>query len=155
MNKGTPTSTQLIAKTETAGNTAITVLLPNKHVALLDKLSLVIRRRSGKALSRSALIRAVVDATLTLRADWKDCEDEEQVCLWILAPEGKQSVLCARGRGNRKIRRTVAAAEPTTRKGREVTTQTSQTRSLTLISRASATIFKVRKVMLWRPDSTR
>jgi hypothetical protein len=64
---------------------AITVLLTNDQIAQLDEIAAAIRRNSGRSISRSALIRAMITAATTLRADWRLCHDEDDVCLWILA----------------------------------------------------------------------
>lgn len=71
-----------------AETAAITVLLTNEQIARLDEISVVIRRNSGTSLGRSALIRALTLAALTLHTDWKHCRNEDEVCFWILARLG-------------------------------------------------------------------
>lgn len=63
---------------------AVTVLLTNEQVAQLDEASLMIRRTSGRSISRSALLRAIASALLMLRKDWERCRDEDEVCLLVL-----------------------------------------------------------------------
>jgi hypothetical protein len=59
--------------------TDVTVLLTNDQIATLDEISAAIRRNTGHAVSRSALLRAMATATLPFGKDWLRCRTEDQV----------------------------------------------------------------------------
>ena len=51
----------------------ITVLLTHHDVAVMDEIAAAIRRNNGAVIGRSALLRAVVAATLPYHKDWLHC----------------------------------------------------------------------------------
>jgi hypothetical protein len=58
---------------------AITVLLPNDQIARLDEFLAAVRRRSGKRISRSGVLRAMAAALLPHHEDWIKVKSEEQL----------------------------------------------------------------------------
>lgn len=56
-----------------AQTTAVTVLFTNNQAALMDEIIAAIRRNTGKPISRSALMRAIVSAVLPYFPDWLQC----------------------------------------------------------------------------------
>lgn len=56
--------------------TAVTVLLTNGQTAMLDEIAVAIRRKSGAAISRSAMIRAFLTALLPHRDWWITAKSE-------------------------------------------------------------------------------
>jgi hypothetical protein len=50
----------------------ITVVLLNRHVALLDRLAVDIRLRHGKAISRAEIIRSFIEAAYQSGIDLSD-----------------------------------------------------------------------------------
>jgi hypothetical protein len=71
MNK--PNSPSRIPTTE------IGVLLTNDQLAKLDEVAIHMRRRTGRAISRSAMIRAIVNPVLAYHQHWLNCESEMQL----------------------------------------------------------------------------
>lgn len=65
-----------------------TVWLHRKRVADLDQQALNIRRRTGAVISRSDIVRALVDAFLAAGVDIRDAETEDDVRRTILARMG-------------------------------------------------------------------
>ena len=65
----------------TAGNqtSAVTVLLTNEQAALLDGAAANIRRNTGVAISRSAMLRAILSAVLPFRQEWSRCQSAMDV----------------------------------------------------------------------------
>ena len=53
--------------------TPVTVLLTHHQVALMDEIAAAIRRNTGVAISRSALLRAIATPTLPCFEDWLHC----------------------------------------------------------------------------------
>jgi hypothetical protein len=64
------------AATETR---ATTVLLTNHQTACLDEIAACLRRDTGKYMSRSAMLRAIVAAVLPLYPDWGQGESAADV----------------------------------------------------------------------------
>jgi hypothetical protein len=95
-----------------AATVAVTVLLTNEQIAQVDELTVVIRRNSGKAESRSALIRVLLDAPFMLRADWKHCRDADEVCLAVLSRQSSRFDLEA---GLQKLRLLKSRSEASSR----------------------------------------
>lgn len=62
----------------------ITVVLLDRHVAYLDRLSIDIRLKHGKAISRAELIRALVEAAEQSKIDFSDASSMEEVTLLVL-----------------------------------------------------------------------
>ena len=58
---------------------AITVVLTSKQTALMDEIAVAIRSITGRAISRSAMIRAIVAATLPHHRDWLKCNSEDEL----------------------------------------------------------------------------
>lgn len=56
-----------------------TLVLSNLHNAWLDEVSAAIRRRTGAAISRSALVRAMIAAMCQEGLDLSMCESEPAV----------------------------------------------------------------------------
>jgi hypothetical protein len=76
-------------KSKAAERAAVTVLLTNAQIAEMDEVTASIRRKTGRSISRSALLRAITTAALTLHTDWIQCRDENDVCILVLARLGK------------------------------------------------------------------
>ncbi len=53
-----------------------TLVLSNLHNAWLDEVSAAIRRRTGAAISRSALVRAMIAALSHVELSLSDCDSE-------------------------------------------------------------------------------
>jgi hypothetical protein len=62
-----------------------TLVLSNLYNAWLDEVATAIRRRSGAAISRSALVRAMIAAMYQAGLDLSTCESEPAVREQILA----------------------------------------------------------------------
>ena len=76
----TSTNTATPSPNPTASETsAVTVLLTNEQTALLDTTAAAIRRNTGVAISRSAMLRAIVSAALPFRQEWSKCQSAAQV----------------------------------------------------------------------------
>ncbi len=72
--------------------TEVGVLLTNDQIANLDQVAINIRRKTGCALSRSAMIRAIITPVLAYHQQWLNCESEQQL---------RQTVVNQLMRGNR------------------------------------------------------
>jgi len=59
--------------------TAISVLLTSDQIAKLDQVAIAIRHRNGPAISRSAMIRAIINPVLAYHQHWLTCESEQQL----------------------------------------------------------------------------
>jgi hypothetical protein len=59
--------------------TEVSILLTSDQIAQLDQVAIVIRRRTGRALSRSAMIRAIITPVLQYHPHWLNCESERQL----------------------------------------------------------------------------
>ena len=59
---------------------AVTILLTNEQTMCLDQIALDMRRNSGHAISRSAIVRALICAALPYFEEWLHCESEEELC---------------------------------------------------------------------------
>lgn len=59
--------------------TEIGVLLTNEQIANLDQVAIHIRRNTGRAISRSAMIRAILNPVLRYHQQWLSCESEQQL----------------------------------------------------------------------------
>ena len=57
----------------------VAVLLTNDQVANLDQVAINLRRSTGRPLSRSAMIRAIVSSVLVYHQQWVNCETESQL----------------------------------------------------------------------------
>jgi hypothetical protein len=57
----------------------VTVLLTNDQTATLDEISAAIRRNTGHAISRSAILRALATAALPYGNGWLRCRSERQI----------------------------------------------------------------------------
>ena len=57
----------------------ITILFDNHQTALLDEIAAAIRRETGGAISRSALVRAMVMAAAESATVLLDCGSEREV----------------------------------------------------------------------------
>ena len=57
----------------------VTVLLTNDQTATLDEISASIRRNTGQAVSRSAILRALAAASLPYGEGWLRCRSEQQI----------------------------------------------------------------------------
>ena len=66
-------------KSDTVPTTEVGVLLTNDQIAKLDEVAIHIRRRTGRAISRSAMIRAIVNPVLAYHQYWLSCESEYQL----------------------------------------------------------------------------
>ena len=62
-----------------------TLVLSNLHTAWLDEISVSIRRRTGAAISRSSLVRAMIAAMNQVPLDLSACDSEKAVRERILA----------------------------------------------------------------------
>ena len=62
-----------------------TLVLSNQHTAWLDDISVKIRYRTGAAVSRSSLVRAMIEAMNEVRIDLSACTSEQAVREKILA----------------------------------------------------------------------
>jgi hypothetical protein len=67
--------------------TDISVLLTPDQIAKFDEVAIAIRRRTGQAISRSAMIRAIIHPVLAYHQHWLNCESEHQL------PEGRHDAL--------------------------------------------------------------
>ena len=56
-----------------------TLVLSNLHNAWLDEVSAAIRRKTGAAISRSALVRATITAMSKSALDLSGCNSEDAV----------------------------------------------------------------------------
>jgi hypothetical protein len=72
--------------------TEIGVLLTNDQVANIDQVAIHIRRNTARAISRSAMIRAILNPVLRYHQQWLSCESEQQL---------RQTVADQLMRGNR------------------------------------------------------
>jgi hypothetical protein len=68
-----PSTTQPAAAPETS---TVTVLLTTDQTAIIDELALAIRRSTGSAISRSAMVRAMIAALLPYRKEWLNVTSE-------------------------------------------------------------------------------
>jgi hypothetical protein len=57
-----------------SGGTRVTVVLLNRHIALLDRLAVDIRLRHGTIIRRDALVRAFVEAAMRRRIDLSNAD---------------------------------------------------------------------------------
>lgn len=57
----------------------VAVLLTYDQIANLDQLAITIRRTTGCALSRSAIIRAILTPVFKYQRHWPSCRSEEDV----------------------------------------------------------------------------
>ena len=55
------------------------LVLSNNQLAALGELAAAIRRRSGVALNRSALVRAIINGALLSKLPLAECESERQM----------------------------------------------------------------------------
>ena len=62
-----------------------TLVLSNLHNAWLDEASVAIRRRTGAAISRSGLVRAMIAAMSQVSLSLSACDSEQAVRERILA----------------------------------------------------------------------
>ena len=62
-----------------AETSSVTVLLTNHQTATLDEISAAIRRNTGRAISRSAILRALTTAALPYGEGWLRCRSERQI----------------------------------------------------------------------------
>src|SRR4051812_48268975 len=62
-----------------SAQTAVTALLTNDQTALLDEVSAEIRRETGRCLSRSAILRAMISALTPYAEEWLRCRTEAEV----------------------------------------------------------------------------
>jgi hypothetical protein len=69
--------------------TKVTVVLFNRQIVFLDRLSANIRAQSGAAISRAQLIRAVVDAIADADIDLTTATSEADLKATILARLGR------------------------------------------------------------------
>ena len=72
--------------------TEVSILLTCDQVMRLDQVAIAIRRRTGRALSRSAMIRAIVNPVLPYHQNWLSCESESEL---------RQEIANQLSRGNR------------------------------------------------------
>ena len=70
--------------TKSTETSSVSILLTNAQAARMDEVRAAIRRANGRRISRSALVRAMINAVLTLHEDWMGCRNEEDVCAMIL-----------------------------------------------------------------------
>ena len=73
-----------ITKNASAETSSVSILLTNAQASRMDEVRAAIRRANGCSISRSALVRAMTTAVLTLHEDWILCRNEEDVCGLIL-----------------------------------------------------------------------
>ena len=59
---------------------AVTILLNKEQTMCLDQIALDMRRNSGRPISRSAIVRALICAALPHFEEWLHCESEEELC---------------------------------------------------------------------------
>ena len=59
--------------------TPISVVLEDEIIANLDRVSIGIRLATGRALNRSALIRAILTANLECSTEWTQCPSEAEM----------------------------------------------------------------------------
>ena len=57
----------------------VAVLLTDDQIANLDQLAINMRRTTGCALSRSAIIRAILNAVIKHQRTWPPCESEHDI----------------------------------------------------------------------------
>ncbi len=63
----------------TEGYTKATVILFNKQIAFLDRLSADIRQNSGAAIARSEIIRALIDLLAESAVDLTTAKSEQEL----------------------------------------------------------------------------
>jgi hypothetical protein len=61
----------------------VTVLLTNDQTANLDEISAAIRRNTGQAVSRSAILRALASACLLYGENWRRCRSEQHIAACV------------------------------------------------------------------------
>jgi hypothetical protein len=59
--------------------TEVGVLLTHQQINALDQIALNIRRKTGRPISRSAMIRAIIHPVLAYHEQWLYCESEQQL----------------------------------------------------------------------------
>ena len=62
-----------------------TLVLSNRHNAWLDEVSVEIRRRTGAAISRSGLVRSMIEAMSQVSLSLSACDSERTVRERIVA----------------------------------------------------------------------
>lgn len=62
-----------------SSTTAVTVLLTNEQAARLDEIRVGIRRTTGESISRSALIRAIINGLLPYQRNLLNCTSEADI----------------------------------------------------------------------------
>jgi hypothetical protein len=62
-----------------SAQTEVTVLLTNDQAAFLDEVTAAMRRNTGGAISRSAMLRAMMSALKPYFEDWLKCRTEADV----------------------------------------------------------------------------
>lgn len=67
----------------------ITVVLLDRHVALLDRLAVDIRLKHGKAISRAELIRALIEAAYQSGIDLSDATSSDAL-IGLLVGSGRR-----------------------------------------------------------------
>jgi hypothetical protein len=61
----------------------VTVVLFDRQIARLDRLSANIRHETGKVVKRAALIRGVIDALFDSEVDVTSVESERELRIWL------------------------------------------------------------------------
>ena len=62
-----------------------TLMLSNLHTAWLDEVAVTIRRRTGAAIPRSAIVRAMITAISQAELSLSDCNSEQAIRAKILS----------------------------------------------------------------------
>ena len=62
-----------------------TLMLSNLHTAWLDEVAVAIRRRTGAAIPRSAIVRAMIVAVSSAELSLSGCDSEEAIRAKILS----------------------------------------------------------------------
>lgn len=75
--------------------TKVTVVLFNRQIVFLDRLSASIRAESGAAISRAQLIRALLDAVADAKVDLTASTSEADLKATFLARLGRHRVSSA------------------------------------------------------------
>lgn len=80
MNNASPANATYQKRDSSAAETSpVTVLLTHHQTASIDEIIAGIRRNTGKTISRSALIRAIVSGVLPPLETWLWCRSEAEL----------------------------------------------------------------------------
>ena len=63
----------------------VTVVLTNSNIACLDQTAILMRRHTGKAVDRSAIVRGILSALIPYYGQLYSCGSEQQVASKVAA----------------------------------------------------------------------